>query len=406
MVATNTTLENKMQYRTDKKSNTELSALGLGCMRLPRRGAGFDIKASEKLIMQAIESGVNFFDSAYLYPGSEAVLGEVLHKNNVRDKVYISTKIPHSQCKQYEDFDKFFNIQKDRLKTDYFDYYLIHNIADVKEWERVVALGIKDWIAEKRKSGEIKRIGFSFHGSQKSFFALLEMYDWDFCMIQYNYMNEYYQAGVAGLRKAHEKGLPVIIMEPLLGGKLTKGLPKKAQRLIADTDNSRKPAEWAIMWLLNQPEVTMVLSGMSNLEMLDENVKTASKWTAGSVGDDDLAVIESLKSIVGESYHIKCTGCNYCTPCPYNVNIPDSFLSYNLSYSLGYFEGIKSYIMSTNAFRTSENQLASKCTKCGVCILSNCPQDVDILKELDNVKKRFEPFWVRLMLKIARKIKF
>jgi len=363
------------------------------------------MKASEKLIMHAIESGINFFDTAYLYPGSEAILGEVLHKNNIRKDVYISTKLPHSQCKKYEDFDRIFDIQKERLKTEYFDYYLIHNMAEAKEWERMVDLGIQDWIADKKRSSEIKRIGFSFHGSQQSFFTLLDMYDWDFCMIQYNYMNENYQAGYEGLKKTHSKGLPVIIMEPLLGGKLATGLPKRANKFLESSDTPRKPAEWAFMWLLNQPEVTTILSGMSSLEVLNENIATASKWTVGSLSDDELSVIESLKAVVEETYKIKCTGCNYCVPCPQNVNIPDSFISYNMSYSMGYFEGIKSYTMSTNAFRTADNQLASNCTGCGIC-MKKCPQHIEIINELNNVKKRFEPPWIRLILKIARKIKF
>ena len=392
-----------MQYRTDKKSDTKLSALGIGCMRLPRRGVSIDMKASERLIVHAIEQGVNFFDTAYIYPGSEAALGEILHKNNLREKVYISTKLPHSQCKKYDDFDKLFNIEKDRLNTDYIDYYLIHNIVETGDWARLISLGIEDWISKKKKSGELKRIGFSFHGNQQDFLTLIDMYDWDFCMIQYNYMDENYQAGSVGLKKAHSKGMPVIIMEPLLGGKLATGLPQKAKLLLENTESSRTPAEWAIMWLLNQEEVTVVLSGMNSIEQLDENVSTASKWQAGSLSETELDVIKSVKNIIEETYKVKCTGCNYCVPCPRKVNIPDSLSSLNMSYAMGYITGLKSYVMSTSALRSSDNQLASNCNGCGVC-LKKCPQHINIIEALGQVKKRLEPFWVSLLLKAARKI--
>ena len=395
-----------MQYRTNKRSNTELSTLGFGCMRLPRRAGGMsvDIKASEKIIMHAIENGVNYFDTAYLYPGSESALGEILHKNNVRDKVYIATKIPHSQCKQYEDFDRIFDIQKERLNTDYIDYFLIHNMAEVYEWERMVSLGIEDWLVKKKESGEIRRIGFSFHGTQQNFLQLLNMYDWEFCYIQYNYMDENYQAGKAGLQKAHSKGIPVVIMEPLLGGRLATGLPKKAKKLLEHVDNTRTPAEWALMWLLNQEEVTAVLSGMKSIDMLNENIATASKWTVGSLSETELDVIKSVKDIMEEAYKVMCTGCNYCMPCPHKVNISGSFASLNIRYALGYLAGMQSYVMSTYAFRTADNLLASNCVKCGVC-MKNCPQHINIIEGLDLVKKRFEPFWISWILKAFRKIR-
>jgi len=363
-----------------------------------------DIKASEKIIMHAIENGVNYFDTAYLYPGSESALGEILHKNNVRDRVHIATKIPHSQCKRYEDFDRIFDIEKDRLKTDYIDYFLIHNMAKPCEWERMVSLGIEDWLVKKKESGEIKRVGFSFHGTQQNFLQLLDMYDWEFCYIQYNYMDENYQAGKVGLQKAHSKGIPVVIMEPLLGGRLATGLPKKARKLLDHIDNTRTPAEWAFMWLFNQKEVTVVLSGMNSIEMLNENIATASKWTVGSLGKTELSVIKSVKNIMEEAYKVMCTGCNYCMPCPHKVNIPDSFASLNTRYALGYFTGMQSYVLSTNAFRTADNQLASNCVKCGAC-MKHCPQHINIIDALGLVKKRLEPFWISWILKIVRKVR-
>ncbi|MCL2852179.1 MAG: aldo/keto reductase [Defluviitaleaceae bacterium] len=389
-----------MRYRIDPISGTKLSALGFGCMRYVR-GASTDKQAVERLIMQAIESGVNYFDTAYIYGTSEAILGEILHKNNVRDKVHIATKLPHFMCKTSADFDKFFDAQKERLKTDYFDYYLIHSLSDARSWQRVVAMGIEDWIAAKKSSGEIRRIGFSFHGAQSGFMELLDMYGWEFCMIQYNYMNENYQAGRAGLQKAHSKGLPVIVMEPLLGGKLAVDLPKKAEKLFKDADPSRSPAEWSLLWLWNQPEVTVVLSGMNSEQQLTDNAASAAKSSPGMATEADLAVIESVRKVFRETFKVQCTGCDYCMPCPKNVNIPGCFSAYNTSFGSGFSTGLTEYLRSTNAVLSKDNLLASNCVKCGLCE-KKCPQHIKIVEELEAVKRRMEPFWISIAIKILR----
>ena len=217
-----------MQYRTDMKSGNQLSILGFGCMRFPRNLTQIDVNRTEQLIVKAVQEGVNYFDAAYMYGGSEDTLGAILAKNNLRDKVFIATKLPFAKCKTRHDFDTLFDTQLQRLHTDYIDYYLMHNLGDVHTWQTLCELGIEKWIEEKKEAGQIKNIGFSFHGIHDEFLKLLEVYDWDFCQIQYNYLNTNYQAGVAGLKKAADKGLPVIIMEPLLGGKLATGLPAKA----------------------------------------------------------------------------------------------------------------------------------------------------------------------------------
>lgn len=198
-----------MQYRVDPKSGNKLSALGFGCMRFPR-GISIDFAKSEKLVLDAIEKGVNYFDTAYVYGGSEDTLGEILHKNNVREKIFLATKLPHSRCKTYEDFDRLFDEQLRRLKTDYIDYYLIHNLPDVTAWNTVAAIDLEKWLADKKASGQIRHVGFSFHGTQSAFLELLDVYPWEFCQIQYNYMNENYQAGRLGLQKTHEKGCKAI----------------------------------------------------------------------------------------------------------------------------------------------------------------------------------------------------
>lgn len=391
-----------MQYRVDPKSGNKLSSLGFGCMRFPR-GISIDFAKSEKLVLDAIERGVNYFDTAYIYPGSEDTLGEILHKNHVREKIFLATKLPHGRCKTYEEFDRLFNEQLRRLKTDYIDYYLIHNVPDMAAWNAVSAVGLEKWLAEKKASGQIRSVGFSFHGTQASFLELLDVYPWEFCQIQYNYMNENYQAGRLGLEKAHEKGLPVIIMEPLLGGRLANGVPKKAVKLFGEANPSITPAAWAMKWLWNQPEVTVVLSGMNAPEQLDDNISTAEHTAVGSLTDSELAVFNKVKAVFEESYKVPCTGCNYCMPCPKNVNIPGCFAAYNASYANGFVTGMTQYITSTNALHSSGGMRVANCVKCGICE-KKCPQHIKIPSELGNVKKRLEPIGFSTGLKIVGQI--
>ena len=223
-----------MRYRADNRSGARLSALGFGCMRFQRNLAQIDYKKAEKLIVDAVEAGINYFDTAYLYFGSEEVLGRALQENDLREKVYIASKLPLMMCRTESDLDRLFDSQLEKLRTDRIDYYLMHNLQEMAGWERLKALGVEDWISRKKASRQIGQIGFSFHGAAAEFLKLLDAYDWDFCQIQYNYMNENFQAGRAGLLAASAKGLPVIVMEPLLGGKLAAGLPKKAEALFRE----------------------------------------------------------------------------------------------------------------------------------------------------------------------------
>ena len=390
-----------MQYRTDPKSGKQLSALGFGCMRFPRalNAALTDRAKTEKLVLSAIERGVNYFDTAYVYPGSEAVLGDILDKNNVREKIILATKLPYTQCRKYGDFDMFFNEQLKRLKTDRIDFYLIHNVSSVKAWDELRSFGVERWIAEKKSAGLIGRAGFSFHGAQKEFLSLLDAYDWDFCQIQYNYMNENYQAGRAGLLKAHEKGLPVIVMEPLLGGKLANGLPKDAVRILNADSGGLSAAALALRWLWNRPEVTVVLSGMSGMPQLDENIKIAETAFAGAAGEHEAALCRRVASILEEAYKIPCTGCDYCMPCPSGVNIPACFSAYNTSFALGFVTGITQYATSAGSTDPTKAAGARKCEKCGQCE-KKCPQNIDIMSRLETVTKRMEPFWFGPVMKI------
>ncbi|MEY8518379.1 aldo/keto reductase [Lachnospiraceae bacterium 29-84] len=375
-----------MQYRTNPKNQEQLSVLGYGCLRFSRKGSGIDQGKAEEEMRIAIENGVNYFDTAYTYGGSEACLGKFLAKG-YRDRVKIATKLPHYYLKQEGDMERYFQEQQKRLQTDYVEYYLMHMLNDVAAWERLKGLGIQEWISQKKASGQIQNIGFSFHGNTDNFLKILESYDWDFCQIQYNYMDEHSQAGRRGLLRAHEKGMPVIIMEPLRGGRLVQGLPKDAAKVFEQEKPKRSPAEWGLRWLLSQPEVTVVLSGMNDASQVRENVRIASEASVGCMSGHDMEVIERVKAKINRSIKVPCTGCGYCMPCPGGVDIPGCFSAYNTRYTDSWFQGMKSYFMCT-ALRTNPSN-ASKCMKCGKCE-QHCPQSIQIRKELAQVKKHME----------------
>ena len=233
-----------MNYRKDKYGNP-ISILGFGCMRFTQSGGKIDLDKAEREILEAIQSGVNYFDTAYVYPGSEDALGRILEKNHLRDQVSIATKLPHYLLRKPGSFEKYFSEELKRLRTDRVDYYLMHMLTDVKTWERLKSLGIVEWLREKQRSGAIRQVGFSYHGNSEMFCQLVDAYDWDFCQIQYNYMDEHSQAGRRGLQYAASKQIPVMIMEPLRGGKLVGLLPDEARQLFADYPVRRSPAEWA-----------------------------------------------------------------------------------------------------------------------------------------------------------------
>ena len=374
-----------MQYRLDKYGN-KISALGFGCMRFTQSGGRIDLDKAEKEIMAAYNAGVNYYDTAYIYNGSEVALGEILARNNIRQKVNIATKLPHYPVKKSDSIEEYFTEQLTRLQTDYVDYYLMHMLTDIATWNRMVDLGIKEWIAEKKASGAIKQIGFSYHGNSDMFIKLIDAYDWDFCQIQYNYMDEHSQAGRTGLQYAASKGIPVVIMEPLRGGKLAN-VPESAAKIMSEYPVQKTAPAWAFSWLWNQPEVTCVLSGMNSLEMVEENVQTASEVEPGSLSDADLEMINRVLQEINKRTKVGCTGCRYCMPCPQGVDIPGSFAAYNRKYSEGYIAAEKEYLMTT-ALR-ADATCASKCIGCGKCE-KHCPQHIEIRKELKNVRKSLE----------------
>lgn len=391
-----------MQYRKDKNGN-ELSMLGYGCMRFTKKGNSIDIDKAEKEIMAAFKAGVNYYDTAYIYPGSEAALGEILERNGIRDKVNIATKLPQYLIRNAKAIDKYFSEELTRLRTDHVDYYLMHHLTDVEMWEKLKSVGIIEWIKEQKKSGKIRNIGFSYHGNTDNFITILNDYDWDFCQVQYNYLDEVTQAGVSGVKAAATKGIPVVIMEPLRGGKLVNMLPDKARKLFREDSHGWSPAEWAFRWLYNQPEVTVVLSGMNSIEMVQENVKTASEMKVGSLTEQDFAFIEEVKKAIKEKEKVGCTGCRYCMPCPKGVDIPGTFACYNTMYTENKSAGRFQFAQTVGL--TKEPAFASQCVQCGKCE-QHCPQSIPIREKLKEADKALRPLPYKVGINVARKFMF
>lgn len=376
---------NKMQYRSNKKDE-KLSILGYGCMRFTKKAGAIDQDKAEKEMKRALDLGVNYFDTAYIYPGSEVCLGRFIKKYNCRDRINIATKLPHYSIKKNEDLDRYFNEELRRLGTDHVDYYLMHMLNDVSSWKRLLSLGIREWIEDKQKSGAIRNLGFSFHGGTESFKKLLDAYDWDFCQIQFNYMDEHSQAGLEGLKYAAAKNIPVVVMEPLRGGSLVN-LPGEAMREINKFPVKRSAAEWGLKWIWNHPEVTVVLSGMNDIGQVEENCRIASESRPNSLDEKELRLYERILKGINKGLKIRCTGCGYCQPCPHGVDIPNCFAAFNHSFAQGYATGIREYFMCTILRRSKSN--AGLCVSCGACE-KKCPQHIRIRKGLSAVRRRFE----------------
>ena len=388
-----------MQYRKDKNGN-ELSILGYGCMRFTNKNGKIDIDKAEKEIMEAYRSGVNYYDTAYIYPGSEAALGEILERNQIRDQINIATKLPQYMISNREAVDKYFYEELERLKTDHVDYYLMHHLTDYVQWERLKKIGIEDWIKDKKEKGEIRNIGFSYHGNSEMFIEILHDYPWDFAQVQYNYLDENAQAGRKGVEEAGRLGIPIIIMEPLRGGKLVNMLPEKAKDLIKNNERHYSPAEWGLRWLYDQEAVTVVLSGMNSLEMVKENCEIASNATANSFTKEDFELIDSVIREIKENEKVGCTGCRYCMPCPKGIDIPGTFNAYNRMYTESKKDGRAQYFQ-TVALR-KDVSFADACIKCGKCE-SHCPQGLPIREKLVEADKELRPLPYKVGISLARK---
>jgi len=379
-----------MLYRKFGKTNEMVSILGFGCMRLPLLPGGDPTKIDEtlatKMIRYAIDKGVNYIDTAYFYHGkgmdssgqSEPFVAKVL-KDGYRAKVKIATKLPSWLVKTRADMDKFLNEQLERLETDSIDFYLVHGL-NISSWKNVRENGIVEFLDKAIRDGRIKYAGFSYHEKQEYFNEIVDGYDWSFCQIQYNYLDEEFQAGRKGLDYAAEKGLGLTIMEPLRGGKLAVNLPAAVQAVFDQSDIKRTPAEWALRWIWNHPEVSVILSGMNNMEQVVENIEIAQTAFENSFTVEENEVINQVEHIFRQRTKVNCTACGYCMPCPAGVNIPECFSFYNNYYMFGREE---SYRM------LPPKQRASNCIECGECE-THCPQSISIPQELKEVMAIFE----------------
>jgi len=375
-----------MQYRQFGKLNIAISALGFGLMRLPaidNDNSKIDEAEAIRMIRYAIDNGVNYIDTAWPYHGgnSEIVAGKAL-KDGYREKTFLATKLPTWLINEKEDMDKYLNEQLKKLQTDYIDFYLLHAL-DKSKWENMKRVDALSWAEKKKQEGKIRHIGFSFHDEYPVFQEIVDYYDkWDFCQIQYNYIDIDVQAGEKGLKYAASKGLGVVIMEPIRGGRLAN--PPKAVQDIWDTAKvKRTPAEWALQWLWNQPEVSVVLSGMSTFEQLKENIESAKRSGINTLTKEELEIVNKVRNKYKELSPIACTGCNYCMPCPNGVNIPRNFGLYNEAHMYNTYEA------NRRDYENLGDAKASSCIECGTCE-SVCPQHLTIIEYLKEVADYFE----------------
>lgn len=367
-----------MQYRKDKNGN-EISVLGYGCMRFTKEGGHANIDKAEKEVMAAIDAGVNYLDTAYVYAGNEAAVGEILARNHCRERIYLATKLPHYLIKSVEGAQKMFEEELRRLQTDYIDYYLMHMLTDLPTWEKLKKLGMEDWIREKKASGQIRNIGFSYHGRSDMFMQLIDAYDWDFCQIQYNYIDTQVQAGDKGYELAAKMGVPMVIMEPVKGGRLAN-LPEEAKEALNEADPDRSAASWALRWVGSHENVKVILSGMSSMEQLEDNLETFGKFQPLTEAEEE--AVEKAADLISSRVKNGCTSCRYCMPCPFGVNIPEMFSIWNNCAMFDEEEKAK----KAYAEQKVQDASADLCKKCGACEKA-CPQGLSIRADLEKVAK-------------------
>lgn len=393
-----------MLYREMGKTGDKLSILGYGCLRFPKRKDGkIDEERTERQIIQAIEGGVNYFDTAYIYHGgrSESILGNIFSKG-YRDKVRIATKLPPYMIHSMKDMENVLETQLKRLQTDHIDYYLLHAMNDKAGWDRLKSLGILDFIEGIKKEGRILHFGFSFHGDKDEFKAIVDDYPWDFCQIQYNYLDEHFQAGREGLEYAASKGLGIVIMEPLRGGSLVGRMPQEIKRIWDTAKTKRTAADWALRWLWNQPGVTVVLSGMNEEAHITENVKLASEAYPDTLTEKELALYDEVKKEYRRLMKVGCTGCGYCMPCPTGVDIPFCFSYYNSRHLFKAKRARWQYIAFAGAPMAGKPSYASLCRNCGKCERV-CPQHLPIREKLREVASDMEVPVLKPVMWLIRK---
>jgi predicted aldo/keto reductase-like oxidoreductase len=370
-----------MQYVEFPKLGINVSRFGMGCMRFPKTKNEdgqeiIDEQEAIKMIKHAVDNGVNYFDTAYAYGGSEEVLGKAL-SGGLRKKVFIATKSPVYKIKEEGEFDSFFKEELERLQTDHIDFYLLHGL-NKESWKKVKKLKLLNKLDTLKNYGKIKYASFSFHDNLETFKEIIDSYSWDMCQIQLNFMQEDFQAGVKGLKYAASKGIGVVIMEPLQGGLLAESIPEDIIKAWDSSGIRRTPAEWGFRWISDFPEATVILSGVSSMKQLKEDIGIFEKDLTGALTDKELKVYERIKGIYKENLKVKCTGCRYCMPCPSGVNIPTVFRFYNNTYlgndTARWKKPYKSWLCANEAD-------ASQCSECGQCE-EVCPQQIEIIEKL------------------------
>jgi len=374
------------------KTDDQLSILGFGCMRLPSTDGKIDEARAIAQIRSSIDKGVNYVDTAWPYHGgaSEPLLGKAL-KDGYREKVKVATKLPSWLLESHEDMDTILNAQLERLQTDHIDYYLVHALNGPL-WDSVSALRVTDFLERAKQDGRIINAGFSFHGILPDFKRIVDAYPWEFCQIQYNYLDQEFQAGKEGLKYAHDRDLGIIVMEPLRGGTLALPTPPPAIGEIWETASvKRTPVEWALRWVWNQPEVTLVLSGMNEEEHIEQNLAIAAQAEANTLTEEELNLIDQASRQYHSMMQVGCTGCGYCMPCPAGVMIPNCFDAFNKLSMFGKADEAKfSYALSiSGVLGTNEPGFASQCVACGEC-LEKCPQQIRIPDVLEKVAEALE----------------
>lgn len=380
-----------MLYRTMPKNGDRLSILGFGCMRLPMADGRIDEPRAIAQIRSAIDSGVNYLDTAWPYHNgqSEPLLGKAL-QNGYRDRVKVATKLPTWAVEKREDMDEFLNSQLEKLGTDHIDYYLVHALTG-PSWDRIEQLGVTEFLDKALKDGRIVNAGFSFHGQADDFIRIVDAYPWTFCQIQYNYLDQTFQAGTRGLKYAAARNMGVIIMEPLRGGNLALSVPPRDIAAIwAGAETTRTPAEWALRWVWNHPEVTVVLSGMNHEDQVRENLSIAATAAPNSLTEAELTLVERASGTYRRLMQVGCTGCAYCLPCPMDVNIPVCFDFFNKLHMFESDEARRLYnVMAGGMLSGGRAGLASQCVACGQC-LEKCPQGIPIPDVLERVAAEME----------------
>lgn len=375
-----------MQYRRWDKIGKDVSLLGTGTMRLPvTRSGEIDEAAAIKMIRRSIDEGVNYVDTAWMYHDgkSEVLVGKAL-RDGYREKVFLADKMPVWYTKTEEEMEDLFETQLKRCETDHFDMYLLHSV-DASVWKRAQKLGALDFLEKKRAAGKITYLGFSFHGEESLFPEVVDAHPWDFCQIQLNYMDANIQAGVAGLEYAGKKGLPIVIMEPLKGGKLTDNVPPVIQEVWDAAPVKRTPAEWAFRWVADFPQVATILSGMSSEDQLTENLRILGDAQPSSLAEEEHATIQKAADLYNELIKYSCTACKYCLPCPQKIQIPSVMEYYNEWYL--YDENPK----TREAYHMwlPKGRRASDCVDCKACE-AVCPQKLPISDVMKKAAAVFE----------------